>query len=88
MSQHPAAEAAAKAIAEALDQPWTTLTIDHQAQLAIAGRAALDALRPYIKYEVLSRTSLDISGNGVKEREIKDWLRRMAATARRQAYGA
>ncbi|MGP5725861.1 hypothetical protein ACTXOR_08735 [Arthrobacter rhombi] len=88
MSQHPAAEAAAKAIAEALDQPWTTLTIDHQAQLALAGLAALEALRPYIRYEVLSRTSLDIAGNGVKDREFKNWLRCMAAASRRQAYGA
>ncbi|WP_372699402.1 hypothetical protein [Arthrobacter sp. JSM 101049] len=86
MNRHPAAEAAGRAIAEALDQPWATLSINDQAQLALAGEAALEACRPFVKYEVLARTALAVPGNGTKDREFKEWLRRMAAAAQRMAY--
>ncbi|WP_417220530.1 hypothetical protein [Arthrobacter sp.] len=86
MTRHPAAEAAGRAIAEALDQPWTTLSINDQAQLALAGQAALEACKPFVKYEVLSRTAIAVPGNGTKDREFKSWLQGMAAAARRQAF--
>jgi hypothetical protein len=86
VSRHPAAEAAGRAIAEALDQPWATLSINDQSQLALAGQAAFEACAPFVKYEVLSRTAIAVSGNGTKDREFKSWLQGMAAAAGRKAY--
>lgn len=79
MTRHPAAEAAGRAIADALDQPWATLSINDQAQLALAGEAALEACRPFVEYEVLNRAAIAFPTNGVKDREFKHWLQGRAA---------
>ncbi|MBM6622649.1 hypothetical protein JTF08_13620 [Micrococcaceae bacterium RIT802] len=87
MTRHIAADVAAKAIAEALDQPWATLSINDQAQLALAGQAALEAVAPFVKHDVLVRTKLAVPGDGQKDREFRGWLEGMVNAAWRRSYG-
>ncbi|WP_309080295.1 hypothetical protein [Zhihengliuella sp.] len=66
-------EAAAQAIARELGHDWTTLPIATQSELALAGRAAVDAASPWVELTVLRRWRMKVGRTSI---QFRDWLDR------------
>ncbi|RZU61758.1 hypothetical protein [Zhihengliuella halotolerans] len=65
-------EAAGQAIARALGHDWNRLSVSTQAELALAGRAAVDAASPWLELTVLKKWLGKVGAAPA----VRDWMER------------